>query len=76
MATWTNTIGSAELIAVWQDPEFDPAERALYYARILEIPTPPWYLYDVLKFGVPIPEDAPLTQQDRAYTTPIWYTPG
>jgi len=75
LATWTNTIGSAELIAVWQDPEFDPAERAFYYARILEIPTPPWYLYDVRKYEVPIPEGAPLSQQERAYTTPIWYTP-
>jgi hypothetical protein len=76
LATWSNTIGSAELIAAWQDPEFDPAERAFYYARILEIPTPPWYLYDVLKYGVPMPEGAPLAQQERAYTTPIWYTPG
>ena len=76
LATWTNTIGAAELIAVWQDPEFDAGERAFYYARVLEIPTPPWYLYDVLKFGVAMPDDAPVSQQERAYTTPIWYTPG
>jgi len=74
-ATWTNTIGSAELITVWQDPKFDPAERAFYYARVLEIPTPPWYLYDVVKYGLEMPEDAPRAQQERAYTSPIWYTP-
>jgi len=74
-ATWTNTIGAAELIAVWQDPKFDPAERAFYYVRVLEIPTPPWYLYDVVKYGVAIPEGAPTAQQERAYTSPIWYTP-
>ena len=74
-ATWTNTIGEAELITVWEDPDFDPAERAFYYARVLEIPTPPWYLFDVLKYGVAIPEGAPTAQQERAYTSPIWYTP-
>nr|WP_319948390.1 DUF3604 domain-containing protein [uncultured Shimia sp.] len=74
-ATWTNTIGAPELISVWEDPDFDPAERAFYYARVLEIPTPPWYLFDVLKFGTAIPEGAPTAQQERAYTSPIWYTP-
>jgi hypothetical protein len=74
-ATWTNTIGAAELITFWQDPGFDPAERAFYYARVLEIPTPPWYLYDVLKFGSAMPKGAPTAQQERAYTSPIWYTP-
>jgi len=74
-ATWTNTIGAAELLAVWEDPEFDANQRAFYYARVLEIPTPPWYLYDVVRFGVEIPEGAPLAQQERAYTSPIWYTP-
>lgn len=74
-ATWTNTIGAAELAAVWEDPDFDANERAFYYARVLEIPTPPWYLYDVLKFGSVMPEGAPTEQQDRAYTTPIWFTP-
>lgn len=74
-ATWTNTIGAAELLNVWADPDFDPAQRAFYYARVLEIPTPPWYLYDALKFGTEIPQDAPTAQQERAYTSPIWYTP-
>jgi hypothetical protein len=74
-ATWANTIGAAELITVWEDPDFDPAERAFYYARVLEIPTPPWYLYDVVKFGGTVPEGAPTAQQERAYTSPIWFTP-
>jgi hypothetical protein len=74
-ASWTNTIGASELGAVWTDPDFDPKERAFYYARVLEIPTPPWYLYDVFRFGVELPKGAPTSQQDRAYTSPIWYTP-
>lgn len=74
-ATWTNTIGAPELVAVWEDPDFDPAERAFYYARVLEIPTPPWYLYDVVRFGSTLPEGAPTAQQERAYTSPIWFTP-
>ena len=74
-ANWTNTIGSAELAAVWKDPEFDPAQKAFYYVRVLEIPTPPWYAYDAFRFGTEIPKAAPKSQQERAYTTPIWYTP-
>jgi len=74
-ATWTNTIGASELATVWTDPEFDPKVSAFYYARVLEVPTPPWYLYDAYRFGVEIPEDAPTSQQERAYTSPIWYTP-
>ncbi len=74
-ASWTNTIGASELATVWTDPDFDPAESAFYYARILEIPTPPWYAYDAARFGVKIPKDAPKSQQERAYTSPIWYTP-
>jgi hypothetical protein len=74
-ATWANTIGSAQLINVWTDPDFDPAESAFYYARVLEIPTPPWYLYDAFRYGIPIPEGAPTSQQERAYTSPIWFTP-
>ncbi|MGJ8584596.1 MAG: DUF3604 domain-containing protein [Marinosulfonomonas sp.] len=74
-ATWTNTIGASEFLTVWEDPDFDPTERAFYYARVLEIPTPPWYLYDVVRFGVEIPEGAPTAQQERAYTSPIWFTP-
>jgi len=74
-ASWTNTIGASELATVWTDPDFDPAESAFYYARVLEIPTPPWYAYDAFRFGIEIPEDAPASQQERAYTSPIWYTP-
>ena len=74
-ANWTNTIGTAELAAVWTDPDFDPAQKAFYYVRVLEIPTPPWYVYDAFRFGTEIPKNAPTTQQERAYTTPIWYTP-
>jgi hypothetical protein len=74
-ANWTNTIGEAELATVWTDPDFDPAQKAFYYVRVLEIPTPPWYVYDAFRFGAKIPKDAPTSQQERAYTTPIWYTP-
>jgi len=74
-ANWTNTIGSAELGTIWKDPDFDPKQRAFYYTRVIEIPTPPWYVYDAFRLGVKIPKDAPTSQQERAYTTPIWYTP-
>ena len=74
-ANWTNTIGAAELGAVWTDPDFDASQSAFYYVRVLEIPTPPWYVYDAFRLGVEIPKDAPTSQQERAYTTPIWYTP-
>jgi hypothetical protein len=74
-ATWTNTIGAAELITVWTDPDFDPAQKAVYYARVLEIPTPHWTMYDAKRFGVELPADAPKVNQERAYTSPIWYTP-
>ncbi len=74
-ANWTNTIGASELGAVWTDPDFDPAQRAFYYARVLEIPTPRWVVYDAFRFGVAIPEGAETTGQERAYTSPIWYTP-
>jgi len=75
-ATWTNTIGDSELITVWEDPDFDPALRAFYYARVLEIPTPRWTAYDVRRFGVePLPGTT-MILQERAYTSPIWYTPG
>ncbi len=74
-ATWTNTIGAAELNAVWVDPDFDPNIKAFYYARILEIPTPRWVLYDKVRFGAEIPKEAKLIHQERAYTSPIWYTP-
>jgi hypothetical protein len=74
-ATWTNTIGASELITVWKDPDFDPAQRAFYYARVLEIPTPRWTAYDAKYFGVKMPPEVPMTGQERAYTSPIWYTP-
>jgi hypothetical protein len=74
-ATWTNTIGASELITVWKDPEFDSRLRAVYYARVIEIPTPRWTAYDAKYFGVEAPEGTPMTTQERAYTSPIWYTP-
>ena len=74
-ATWTNTIGSAELGAVWTDPEFNPRQRAFYYARVIEIPTPRWTAYDAFRFGAEVPEESPMETQERAYTSPIWYTP-
>ena len=74
-ANWTNTIGASELGTVWTDPDFDPAQSAFYYARVLEIPTPRWVVYDAFRFGVEIPEEAETTHQERAYTSPIWYTP-
>ena len=74
-ATWTNTIGASELGTVWTDPDFDPKQKAFYYARVLEIPKPRWSTYDAFRFGIDIPEGAPTSTQDRAYTSPIWYTP-
>jgi hypothetical protein len=74
-ANWTNTIGASELTAVWTDPDFDADQKAFYYARILEIPTPRWVLYDKVRLGAEIPEEAELIGQERAYTSPIWYTP-
>ena len=74
-ANWTNTIGASELGTVWTDPDFDPDQSAFYYARVLEIPTPRWVVYDAFRFGVEIPEEAETTHQERAYTSPIWYTP-
>ena len=74
-ATWTNTIGNAELITVWKDPDFNPSKKAFYYARVIEIPTPRWTTYDAARFGESIPEGAPVSLQERAYTSPIWYSP-
>ena len=74
-ATWTNTIGDSELIAVWEDPDFNAEQRAFYYARVLEIPTPRWTAYDAERFGVQIKKESPMTTVERAYTSPIWYTP-
>lgn len=74
-ATYTNDIGSVELKAVWTDPEFDPSLHAFYYARVLQIPTPRWSTYDAAKLGILPPSNAPATVQERAWTSPIWYTP-
>jgi Protein of unknown function (DUF3604) len=74
-ANWTNTIGAAELATVWTDPDFNPGQQAFYYARVIEIPTPRWSTYDGFRFNVPIPEGAPTSTQERAYTSPIWYKP-
>jgi hypothetical protein len=74
-ATWTNSIGAPELIAVWEDPDFDPAQDAFYYARVIQIPTPRWTAYDQQRFQIEMPAEVPMTTQERAYTSPIWYTP-
>jgi hypothetical protein len=74
-ATYTNTIGDALLGAHWSDPDFDPSERAFYYVRVLEIPKPRWTSYDAVFYGIKRPDNVPATLQDRAYTSPIWYTP-
>jgi hypothetical protein len=74
-ATWTNTIGSPELIAVWEDPDFDASEPAFYYGRVIEIPTPRWTAYDAKYFGIKMPPEVTMTVTERAYTSPIWYTP-
>jgi hypothetical protein len=74
-ASWTNTIGAPELIAVWKDPDFDPAERAFYYGRVIEIPTPRWTAYDAKYYGLELGPEIAMTTQERAYTSPIWYTP-
>jgi len=74
-ANWTNTIGASELGTVWTDPDFDATQPAFYYARVIEIPTPRWIVYDAFRFGVEIPDGAETTHQERAYTSPIWYAP-
>ncbi len=75
-ATFTNTIGQTTLAAVWTDPDFDPGQPAFYYVRVVEIPTPRWTTFDAAFFDIPLPDTVPPTIQDRAYTSPIWYTPG
>jgi hypothetical protein len=74
-ATYTNDIGDSQLVAVWTDPDFDPKQQAVYYVRVLEIPTPRWSTFDSVKSGLPIPEGIPATIQERAWSSPIWYTP-
>jgi hypothetical protein len=75
-ANWTNTIGASELGVVWSDPAFDAKQKAFYYARVIEIPTPRWTAYDAFRFGIKMPPEVPMTTQERAYTSPIWFTPG
>ena len=74
-ATWTNTIGDVQLSTVWQDPDFDADEHAFYYVRVLEIPTPRWTAYDAKRFDITMGPEVPMINQERAYTSPIWYTP-
>lgn len=74
-ATWANTVGDAELFAYWEDPDFDRREHAFYYARVVEIPTPRWTDYDAVRLGTQVDAASPMALQDRAYTSPIWYTP-
>lgn len=74
-ASYTNSIGAPELRSVWSDPEFNPGQRAFYYVRVLEIPTPRWVLFDALRFGAKLLPETELKSQERAYTSPIWYNP-
>jgi len=74
-ATWTNSIGESQLAAIWKDPDFDPALPAFYYARVIEIPTPRWTAYDQKRFGIKMADNVPMIITERAYTSPIWYTP-
>jgi len=73
--TWSNSIGAAELTAVWEDPDFNATEASFYYVRVLEIPTPRWAAYDAVRYGLKPPEGVQLVTQERAYSSPIWYTP-
>ena len=74
-ATWSNSIGATQLSTVWTDPHFDAAESSFYYVRVLEIPTPRWIVYDKVRLGADLPAEAELIGQERAYTSPIWYSP-
>jgi hypothetical protein len=73
--TYSNTIGAPILSAYWKDPDFDAAAGAFYYVRVLEIPTPRWTAFDAKFYGVEMPKEVPMTLQERAYTSPVWYTP-
>jgi hypothetical protein len=74
-ASFKNTIGDALMLAHWTDPDFDASEHSFYYVRVIEIPTPRWTAYDAKIFGIDMPDDMPMKLQERAYTSPIWYTP-
>jgi hypothetical protein len=73
--SYTNTIGDPLLTAYWKDPDFDPKQKAFYYVRVIEIPKPRWTAYDAKFYGIEMPNYVTMTVQDRAYTSPIWYTP-
>ena len=75
-ATWSNSIGAPELIGFWKDPDFDASKKAFYYVRVIEIPTPRWTAYDAKRFNVKMDDNVPMITTERAYTSPIWYTPG
>ena len=74
-ATYANSIGAAELTALWTDPDFDPKAKAVYYVRVLEIPTPRWTAYDVVRFKAAMPANVAMIHQERAFTSPIWFDP-
>ena len=74
-ASYTNTIGDPLLTAYWKDPDFDPKQKAFYYVRVLEIPKPRWTAYDAKYYKIKMSDKVPMIVQDRAYTSPIWYTP-
>jgi hypothetical protein len=74
-ATWKNTIGTPELITTWTDPNFNAKESAFYYVRVIEIPTPRWTAYEAKRFGIQMSKEVPMTTTERAYTSPIWYSP-
>ncbi len=72
---YANTIGAPSLATVWRDPEFNPTQRAFYYVRVIEIPTPRWVAYDAVRYGLKLPPDVEQIAQERAYSSPIWYEP-
>jgi len=74
-ASWSNSIGTHEIMAVWTKPDIDERQQDFYYARVIEIPTPRWTAYEALRFGIEMSSEVPMTTQERAYTSPIWYTP-
>ena len=74
-ATWSNSIGAQQLSTVWSDPDFDPQQKAFYYVRVLEIPTPRWSTYDAVRYNLEVSDEYPSTIQERAYSSAIWYTP-
>jgi hypothetical protein len=73
-ATYSNSIGDTELSVVWQDPDFDPTLSAVYYVRVLEIPTPRWSTYDAARNNLQLPDGVAVSIQERAWSSPIWYT--